>query len=291
MKAHEFTTADPILAFIDRHSDKDLSSGNCGVFAIAVDQLFDVDSFVFAENDAEPDRLYHVAVIKNGKMYDGNGITNLNRLRQYAVDEDYPDEEPKVNTYPATQDLYRYILKGTEPSISVNDLLPNSLNETTGQFDISVLSPNKLNSDQIQQVHNLISAGGEIRPETLSAGISRAQLLAIATDNDKIVAVTAIKTPSESYRTGVFTKAGVPELLPKYKFESGFSYTDPSYRNTGITAELHRQLFQQTSSSLFATVRTENRVALLGLQRLGFKPVGKPFNSERGNYTITLLVK
>lgn len=160
----------------------------------------------------------------------------------------------------------------------------------SANFDIKVVKPQQLTSEQFQQIHQLISAGGEIRPETLDAGIQRAQALGIATVDDKIVAVTAIKTPLESYRTGVFTKAGVPELLNTYHYESGFSYTDPAYRSLGVSAALHRKLFQTRNEPLFATVRSENRVALLGLQRMGFKPIGSPFASERGNYTITLLV-
>lgn len=291
MRASDLVKSDPILDFIQQHRNKDLSSGNCGVFAIAVDKLLGVDSFVFAENEAEPDRLYHVAVIKNGRMYDGHGLTNANTVKEYAYDEDFPSNEPMLDIVPASESLYRFILKGTEPTLSVTELLPdtNSLNEDTN-YEISIVKPNQLTPEQLQQVHTLISAGGEVRSDTLSAGLQRAQLIAIAEDAGQVIAVTAIKTPVESYRTAVFTKAGVPELLNKYHYESGFSYTDPNYRSTGVSAQLHRQLFQQAQEPLFSTVRTENRVALLGLQRMGFKPIGEPFASERSNYTITLLV-
>lgn len=290
MRASELVKIDPILDFIKQHHDKDLSSGNCGVFAIAVDKLFGVDSFVFAENEAEPDRLYHVAVVKNGRMYDGHGVTNADTVKEYAYDEDFPENEPVLDIVPASDNLYRFILKGTEPNISVDSLTtPKALTEST-EYPITVSRPNRLTPDQLRQVQALISAGGEVRTDTLLAGLQRAQLIAIAEDAGQVIAVTAVKTPVESYRTAVFTKAGVPELLNKYRYESGFSYTDPNYRSTGISAQLHRQLFQQAQEPLFSTVRTENRVALLGLQRMGFKPIGEPFASERSNYTITLLV-
>jgi hypothetical protein len=115
-------SSDPILTFIASHSNKELSSGNCGVFAIAVNEKFNVDSFIYVENEAEPDRLYHVAVVKDNVIYDGNGITTKDRLRLYGVDDDFPENDPILNKVPASESEYRFIMQGTEPTITVSDL-------------------------------------------------------------------------------------------------------------------------------------------------------------------------
>jgi len=115
-----------VLEFIAEKSKQfNLSSGNCGVLAIALNEKFDFDSFVFVENDAEPERIYHVGAIKDGVLYDGNGVTTLDMLEYYGTDDDYPDSEIQLVTVPATPDFYRYINEGTEPNIEVNDLLSN----------------------------------------------------------------------------------------------------------------------------------------------------------------------
>ena len=158
-------------------------------------------------------------------------------------------------------------------------------------YPITISRFDQLSQEQLQQIHQLIGAGGEVSSDAIAGGIQRSQLVAFAEDNGKVIAVTVMKTPLNSYKTSVFAKAGVPELANSYAYESGYSYTDPAYRSTGVSARLHRQLFQTAGEPLFATVRSDNRVALLGLQRLGFAPVGEPFASSRGDYTITLLIK
>ena len=117
-------TVDPILAFIqDKGKTYELSYGNCGILAIALDQKFDMDKFVYVTNDAEPDKLYHVAAVKNGKIYDADGITNISNVRARGLDDEYPDEEPQVDHVPAVQTEYSYILKGTDSDIGPEDLL------------------------------------------------------------------------------------------------------------------------------------------------------------------------
>jgi hypothetical protein len=123
MKINE-VTSDPILDFISRAEQQySLSYGNCGVLAIALNEKFNMDQFLFVENDAEPDRLYHVAATKNGKIYDADGITNMTNVRSRGIDDDYLDSEPEVKKFPASQDFYRFILNGTDPDITVEQLV------------------------------------------------------------------------------------------------------------------------------------------------------------------------
>ena len=150
--------------------------------------------------------------------------------------------------------------------------------------------PQNIDANYLHQAKQLIAQGGEIAPEYINAGIDRSHMVAIAIANDQVVAVTAAKNPNPSYRNRVFAAAGVANLENQYPLESGYSYTNPAWRNSNISAQLHRKLFAAIDTPMFATVREQNRVALLGLQRLGFRPIGNTFTSPRGNYEIVLLV-
>jgi hypothetical protein len=123
-------SSDPILDFINRSEQShELSSGNCGILAIALNEKFGMDNFLFVENEVEPDRLYHVASYKNGKIYDADGITTLDQIKRRGFDDDYPESDPRIVEVPANKDFYRYIVRGTEPNIDISDLLNQGVAE------------------------------------------------------------------------------------------------------------------------------------------------------------------
>lgn len=165
-----------------------------------------------------------------------------------------------------------------------------TLDEDSTSISIELVTPQELNVNLKQQVIDLVAQGGEVASNFISTGINRAKLLGIAVDQDRVVAVTAVKQPLTEYRNKVFAAAGVADLADQYPYESGYSYTDSEYRTSGVSARLHREVFRRVNQPMFATVRSDNRVALLGLQRLGFAAIGQPYASSRGDYTLTLLV-
>lgn len=82
------------------------------------------------------------------------------------------------------------------------------------------------------------------------------------------------------------------ELATNYVYELGYSFTKPKYRTTGISIKLHCKLFALINQPLFATVREDNRVANIGLSRLGFVQLGQSYQtyqSGRGKYNIRLM--
>ena len=123
VKASELAeSTDPILDFIHSLGNHDFFGGNCGVLAMALNEKFDMDEFLFVENDYEPERLYHVAATKNGKIYDGSGIITRAQLLEYGIEED-SRSRPKIIAVPAGEEFYRYIDRGTDPTLEVEDLL------------------------------------------------------------------------------------------------------------------------------------------------------------------------
>ena len=205
-----------------------------------------------------------------------------------------------TGTYPSNDYIHR-IEKGYDnagvPFEQLDAALTalETMNEEADQSTkpiIKVVAPASLEPFEFEQIVDLISSGGEVASNLIESGISRAKLISFATVDNKIVSVAVIKTPLNTYRDRVFSKAGMTDLASKYDAEVGYSYTDPSYRTGGsITFATHLQLFSKYNGPLFATVRSDNRAPLMLLQRDGFTKLGEPYNSDRGAYTIELLVK
>ena len=89
---------------------------------------------------------------------------------------------------------------------------------------VVAVRPSQLTTPQQAAVANFISQGGEVSAANAVAGVQRAQLIGYATDEQgKIIAVSALKTPLDSYKTKVFAAAGQAELAPQYQYEKGYS--------------------------------------------------------------------
>lgn len=105
-----------ILRFINLANKHYLTRfGNCGVFAIALHQVFGEGEFLIVENDVSPEKCYHVAFRKDETIYDGTGvIESEEELLCYGFDEDYPEELAKIIKLQASKHFYRYIIRGTD---------------------------------------------------------------------------------------------------------------------------------------------------------------------------------
>lgn len=155
---------------------------------------------------------------------------------------------------------------------------------------VVAVRPNQLSSQQLTAVANFISQGGEVSAANAVAGVQRAQLIGYATDEQgKIIAVSALKTPLDSYKNKVFTAAGLPNLAQQYQYEKGYSYTDPGYRRQGLNRAIWEKL-ANSGGQLFATTRSDNTASKANLVAQGFSQLGRPWASSRGDYTIELWV-
>ncbi len=112
-----------ILRFINLANQHYLTRfGNCGVFAVALHQVFGEGEFLIVENDVSPDKCYHVAYRKDGIIYDGTGvIESEEELLCYGFDENFPDSLAKILELPASEDFYRYIIRGSDHSQQPED--------------------------------------------------------------------------------------------------------------------------------------------------------------------------
>ena len=162
---------------------------------------------------------------------------------------------------------------------------------TESASNITVIQPQRLSQQQLTTVANFIAQGGEVSLTNALAGVQRAQLIGYASNEQgDIIAITALKTPLDTYKTKVFTAAGYPNLTNQYKYEKGYSYTDPNYRRQGLNKAISQQLLSTASTNIFATTRSDNTASKNNLVAQGFTQLGEPWPSARGDYSLELWV-
>ena len=111
-----------LLSRLDSSYSSATAGGNCGMFAMALARVAGADRFVFVENEAEPERLYHVAIKKDGVYLDGSGVVSHEALMAWGFDDEKPDSEPKIIEVEASEALFlKYIQAGTDPDIGLDE--------------------------------------------------------------------------------------------------------------------------------------------------------------------------
>ena len=77
--------------------------------------------------------------------------------------------------------------------------------------NIEVSSPRGMSSQQLTTIAEFIARGGEVSLANALSGVQRSKLLGYAFDDrGDIIAVTAMKSPLDTYKVKVFTAAGIP---------------------------------------------------------------------------------
>jgi|688.fasta_scaffold01081_6 ribosomal protein S18 acetylase RimI-like enzyme len=161
----------------------------------------------------------------------------------------------------------------------------------TEDNSVVAVRPGQLSAEQLGKLSDFIAQGSEVSAANARAGVQRAQMLSYATNEQgDIIAITALKTPLDTYKTKVFTAAGVSELANRYRYEKGYSYTDPNYRRQGLNTAVSQKLLASAGSNIFATTRSDNTASKNNLVAQGFKQLGQPWSSQRGNYSLELWV-
>ena len=106
-----------ILSLINGVADKvDGASGNCGVFAVALNKaLGGVGTYLALVEEYEPEYLSHVVLQYAGKLYDATGeVTKKSIKEQYGDNPDHPDQKLHFTTVNESTAIHN-----TEPTTTV----------------------------------------------------------------------------------------------------------------------------------------------------------------------------
>ena len=163
------------------------------------------------------------------------------------------------------------------------------ITETAANIEVS--SPHGMSSQQPTTIAEFIARGGEVSLANALSGVQRTKLLGYALDErGDIIAVTAMKSPLDTYKVKVFTAAGYPDLVNQYQYEIGYSYTDTNHRRQGLAKAISQQLLSSVGGNIFATTRSDNVPSKNSLSSQGLSQLGKSWTSMRGDYSLELWV-
>jgi RimJ/RimL family protein N-acetyltransferase len=148
------------------------------------------------------------------------------------------------------------------------------------ELAIKVKNSPAMTPQQITEFEELVLKGEEVDPNGLRGRIELAALLGYAEAEGKIVAVGAIKNPSDAHRTHIIAESGYKDLK-KYRGELGYMYTSPEYRKQHLGSRIAEALVENFSDPVFSTTRTDNTYMQAILKTLGFTKVGRKWRSRR----------
>jgi GNAT superfamily N-acetyltransferase len=148
-----------------------------------------------------------------------------------------------------------------------------------------VKTPSECSLAELDTFQKLVVEGGEVTPHGLRQRIEQAAALVFVNDSQCCVAVGAIKMPNQSYKEGVFAKAGVADKSNDFNYELGWLYVTPPARGKGVGHNLmHAITSYLGNSSCYATTRENNDPMHHLFSQYNFSRYGKAYQSNNGYY-------
>ena len=146
----------------------------------------------------------------------------------------------------------------------------------------------EFSNNEISDFKKIVIEAGEVSSETFDGLISKNPILLFYPETSNIKAVGALKLPNDSYKKSVFEKSKSRVNMDSYEFELGWIVC--LNEEKGIGQKITKALATYKPNQ-YATVRKENAKMNHILQKFGFKQVGKPYKSNRGDYENNLYIK
>jgi predicted GNAT family N-acyltransferase len=147
----------------------------------------------------------------------------------------------------------------------------------------------KYDETEIQAFVKVAAKGEEVEAQDIGRGAGRAAALLWIADNSGPVAVAALKTPFESYKIRVFSKAGVSARHQEFALELGYVYVEKTHRKQGLGEKLvQAAIALEGHQNIYATTRIDNQSMQRILQRNRFLAIGSTYLSERNGSRLLL---
>lgn len=144
-----------------------------------------------------------------------------------------------------------------------------------------VKEPDKCSDKEISAFYDEVRKGGKVMLQGLLNRIRNCELLAFCYHNNSLVGVSSIKRPNLDYVADIIKKTEIDRKPADLTFEIGYSFTEPHYRNNGISMELKKELLNQMKSrrgTIFSTTAIQSSQNFL--KENGFKRNGKSYDGE-----------
>ena len=160
------------------------------------------------------------------------------------------------------------------------------------EFRVETIPPKDCHELALGEFRSMVLRGGEVNPVTLERLIRRATVLGFVRAGADLVGVGAIKTPNESHRAKVFSKAESGADPLAFGHELGWIYLMPAARGRRLVGPLaHALLTELRGAAVYATTRVDNAPMWASLRKLGFLAEGEPYPSSLGEVQIQLFFR
>jgi RimJ/RimL family protein N-acetyltransferase len=154
--------------------------------------------------------------------------------------------------------------------------------------------PSAFSPEEIDDFVAFVLAGGEVNATGLKERVTRAPQIAFLRENDCLLGVGGLKTPSENHRQEIEKGSHVKMRVESVPFELGWVFILPSARNRKLSYPLCRALMTAANEGgIFATSRTNNIGMHRTLEKLGFVRSGSEWPSRltEGNLVLFLRLR
>lgn len=156
-------------------------------------------------------------------------------------------------------------------------------------MQIEVKLPNDCELAELNYFEKIVVEAGEVQAAGFRNLMLGAHRLIFLKVDGELAATGAIKVPRDTYQKGVFEKAGVSELLSKYKYEAGWIFVSKSHRRKGFSTQIVNALIEEISShGCYATTRSDNLGMHKIFTRTNFEKLGDDYQSGNGDYNLGL---
>ncbi|QPH40741.1 hypothetical protein [Pedobacter endophyticus] len=147
-----------------------------------------------------------------------------------------------------------------------------------GNYYFEIKRPSQCSISEIHSFYLQLRKGNKVSPVNLHERIFSAKYLGFCYHRGNLVGISAIKKPTENYVETVRKKAGVVQQSVEPILEIGFSFTEESFRQKGISTRLKTMLLSKITDhrgSLFSTTATPSSQRFLLAN--GFIACGHPY--------------
>jgi RimJ/RimL family protein N-acetyltransferase len=154
--------------------------------------------------------------------------------------------------------------------------LVRNFNKYISESTIKILvkKPSDCSPEEKETFISLVLSGNQNTPSHVKNSFKHLIWIALLYEGDVIRAVSSLKEGNFE----PFEKAGVEDEADNYPYEVGFSFTDPNSRGKGYNKQLKKKLFDKVNNKgIYATIRVTNKESMAVNKKLGFKPLGQPY--------------
>jgi RimJ/RimL family protein N-acetyltransferase len=155
------------------------------------------------------------------------------------------------------------------------------------ELTVHIRNALSMSKQELDQYETLVLKGGEVDAQGLRERIERASFLGSVSDGSRMVAVGAVKRPTQNHVREIGDKSGFN--LEPYRGELGYLYVEPEYRKRHLCYRIIEGLLDSYADPVFATTRTDNTAIHRVLGKSGFVRHGSDWRSElRSNIDLCL---